>query len=205
MENTINDMPPMAEQLTERCVAHVLSRFGFELDYTEETLGVVDQAIDAVLLEEGEHTRLPPAHERRTHLVQLLASSYGVYFGEVLRRTYACHWHMPSEDPAQWTIEFEEVFLRINPVCAAAEALLGAPIDGFTPVLSTAPNDAEVLAERLDASPPVFEDQFYTLTTRVDVIQISLDYLRERQKTGKNPVPSYTHEDYEHIFAEENA
>ena len=180
MKFDLKEAPDVISRLAERCVAHTLERLNFELDYHEDTLGVVDHAVGSIVLDEGEGARLPPAHNRRTDLVHLLAPTYGAYFGEVLRRTFPCRWRLLSEDPVDWYLEFEEVYMRFSPVGAAAEAFFGAPFPNWDGTVTTTPAEKDALNERLAASPPVFEDQFFNVTTRLEMLQICHEWLQAR-------------------------
>jgi len=179
-QDRFEEAPEEIRELAERCVAHVQHRLGFELDRSVETLGVLDHFVFAVLSEEGEGEPLPAGHSRRTSAMLLLAPTVGAYFGEVLRRAFPCRWRFTSETADKWALEFEEVFLRLNPAGVAAEAFNGEPFEGWSGAIVTAPELAAVLHERLAAAPPVPEDEFYTFAARHEALQIAEDYLKER-------------------------
>lgn len=190
------------DALAMRCVTHVKSRLGIELDFQNETLSLLDHFISDVLLEEGAGTTPSPGDPRRAQLVHLLAPTIGAYFGEVICRLYPCRWRLKSENPRDWLLEFEHVPLRFNPVGAAAEALIEQYVeDVWNSSISTAPEEAEALGERLAAAPPVPEDEFYALTTRFEVLQIAQEWLRARQVVSRKKAKKlYTIEDYDRIF-----
>ena len=176
--STITTAPPdIITQLAQRCMTHVQQRFSFELDTHEDTLGVLDNFIHAVLAEEGGGVAPLPGHSRRRQIADLLAPPVGAYFGEVLRHCFPSRWRLSSDEPRKWALEFDEVPLRFNPVGAAAEAIIEAPIENWGAPLETTPKYSKSLAERLAASPPLPEDQFYILTTRLEVVQIAVDWL----------------------------
>jgi hypothetical protein len=176
----LEEAPEEILELSERCVAHVRYRLGFELDYSVDTLSVLDHFVVAVLSEEGEGEPPPPGHSRRASAMLLLAPTVGAYFGEVLRRAFPCRWRFTSESAEKWALEFEEVFLRINPAGAAAEAFNGEPLERWSGAIVTAPELTPVIGERLAAAPPIPEDEFYTFAARHEALQIVEDYLKER-------------------------
>jgi hypothetical protein len=176
----LEEAPEEIRDLAERCVAHVRNRLAFELDYSIETLSVLDHFVTSVLTDEGEGEPPPPAHPRRSSVMHLLAPTVGAYFGETLRRAFPCRWRFASGPPQRWALEFEEVFLRVNPAGVAAEAFLGAALEEWSGAIVTAPELAAVIRERLAAAPPIPEDEFYTFTARHEALQIVEDYLRER-------------------------
>ncbi|MDD5306255.1 MAG: hypothetical protein PHU25_02930 [Deltaproteobacteria bacterium] len=193
-------VPQDIGSLAERCVAHVRHRLAFELDYTYETLGVLDHFVRLVVADEGGGTVPPPGHQRRAHLVHLLAPTFGAYFGEVVRRAYPCRWRMDGEDPAEWALEFDEIFLRFNPLGAAAEALVEKPVETWGGSLATSPEETPLLAERLSLAPPLPENEFYALTSRFDVLQIAEDWLRCRQAGACGEPVFFGPEDYDLVF-----
>jgi hypothetical protein len=192
------EAPDEIRELAERCVAHVRYRLGFELDYTVDTLSVLDHFVSAVLAEEGGGAPPPPGHERRTSLSLLLAPTVGAYFGEVLRRAFPCRWRFTAEAADRWAIEFEEVFLRLNPAGVAAEAFAGAPFASWSGALETAPELAPVIHERLAAAPPIPAEELYTFAARHEALQIAEDYLKER--AARFGAPGCSPADYDRVL-----
>lgn len=191
----VKNTPEKIARLADRCVTHIEKRFNFELDYKYETLGVVDHFIKTVVDEEGEDT------VQRSHLIHLLAPTVGAYFGEVVRDRFSCRWRLPGDEAKDWTMEFEEVLLRFNPIGAAAEAFACETIAAWGGSIATAPEDTELLTERLAASPPVLESDFFALTTRWEVLEIAEDWLKSRYADDNNRQPQkYSQLDYDHIF-----
>ncbi len=178
MKRALTTAPDAVRSLADRCVVHVKKRLKFELDYQYETLGVLDHFITAVADDEAGEAPFSPGDPRRAQLIHLMAPTVGAYFGEVLRRRFSCRWRVVSDQARDWMMEFEEVVLRFNPIGAAAEAFALQPIDSWGGSICTAPSDAQALAERLAASPPVLESDFYNLTTRWEVVEIAEDWLR---------------------------
>jgi len=174
------EAPETIRELADRCVAHVRHRLGFELDYTVDTVSVLDHFVASVLADEGEGEPPPPGHPRRVGSAHLLAPTVGAYFGEVLRRAFQGRWRLGAETADRWVLELEEVFLRLNPAGVAAEAFFGGPVAGWSGELATAPELVAVIQERLAAAPPIPEEEFYTFAARHEALQIAEDYLKER-------------------------
>ena len=197
-EERAGEAPEEIRELAERCVAHVRSRLAFELDYTVDTLSVLDYFVASVLAEEGEGEVPPRGHERRAASMHLLSPTVGAYFGEVLRRAFACRWRFTSEAADKWAIEFEQVLLRINPAGVAAEAFFGDAVDGWSGEIVTAKELEPVVNERLGVAPPIPEDEFYTFTARHEALQIVEDYLLER--VARLGAPDCTPAGYDRIL-----
>jgi hypothetical protein len=202
MNVEINDAPESVAILANRCLAHIKHRLGMEIDYQQETLSVLDCLVDDVLKEESFGADLPPGDERRVNLSHLLGPTIGAYFGEVLRRAFPCRWRILSDEPGDWFLEFELVPLRFNPVGAAAEALMAQNVEEWNGAIATQPEYMEALFERLAASPPVPEKDFFTLTTRFEVLQIAQEYLHTRQMAEESGSehPFYSPDDYDRLF-----
>ncbi len=185
----------------ERCVAHIKHRYKFDLDYSIDTLSVVDSFIRDILAEEGDGEAPPAGDERRTQLIHLLGPSIGAYFGVVLSKNFPTRWRLKSEKAYEWFIEFETVPLRFNPVVAASEALFEENIDSWGPAMLTEAEETPHLIERLKAAPPIPEDEFYSLTTRLEVLQIAVEYLLSRKEQKDPPAPAvYTRDYYNTTF-----
>ena len=191
MQTDRQEAPHLISSYAERCVVHVKNRFGLELDYSSETMSVLDHFVAQVVAEECEGMTPPPGDKRRSHLVHLLAPTLGAYFGEVLRVEHRGRWRFTDLEPDRWVLEFEDFFLRFNPAGAAAEAIMAEPVEDWRGSIATAPQLMVHLHERLAAAPPIPEDEFYTFAARHEVIQIASDYLRERAardgEVGCNP------------------
>jgi hypothetical protein len=201
MNDGFENAPEEIAELALRCMAHIKNRTGMDLDGRSETLSVVDFFVRDLLTEEGGGTPPPVGDYRRADAMYLLAPSIGAYFGEVVRATFPCRWRIDTDDPKQWTIEFDHVPLRFSPIGAAAEALLEQYADGWGASISTAKEETEALGDRLAAAPPVPEDEFFALTTRLEVLQIAVEWLRAHMSLGDTPPPEYySEEDYDDLF-----
>ena len=111
-------------------------------------------------------------------------------------------WRIRSDEPGDWFLEFELVPLRFNPVGAAAEALMAQNVEEWNGAIATQPDYMEALFERLAAAPPVPEDDFFSLATRFEVLQIAQEYLLTRQLADESNLdhPFYSSDDYDRLF-----
>jgi hypothetical protein len=202
MNGCIENAPEEIVELSGRCVTHVQHRTGVALDFQSETLSVLDFFVRELLREEGGGDVPKVGDHRRAEMLHLFAPTIGAYFGEVVRRMFPCRWRMDSENPVEWTIEFDYVPLRFSPVGAAAEALVEQDVRDMGCRLATRLDETEALIERLEAAPPVPEEEFFSLTTRLEVLQIAVDWLRARMEDS-NPSSSqklFSKEDYDELF-----
>jgi hypothetical protein len=184
--------PPPAEiaELAEACRQYVLGATKVLLDYTPETLPLVDHYIG----EAREATR------ERPELVELLTRSAGAYFGEVVRRLGPSFWLLPSVDSHDWLLCFENVFLAVNPVAVIWDVLEESSEHGGPSSEPRLERDQrEAVEQRLAQLPPVSEDEYWMLATRHEVLEMIVDQLRlEMQRAGTEDV-RFDAADYEDV------
>src|SRR5262249_46544401 len=88
------DPPALAVELAEACVRFVEAALGVRLDFSAETLPLLDHYVAS----------------RREELVAkpetigLVARAAGAYFGELVRRQFHSFWHAPTDDPSSWEL-----------------------------------------------------------------------------------------------------
>jgi hypothetical protein len=179
--------PPAVADLARACVRFVEKALGVALDYTLETLPVLDHYLREARRDAAE----------RPAAGLLVAHAAGAYLGEVVRRRHVSWWRTEGDDPAAWRIELESVYLSFSPVELIADVLMRAPAplvrEASAERLDTEEEPAEgerleleeedrkAVAERLAELPPVGEDEFYAPSTRVEVIDIAVDAIRARR------------------------
>jgi hypothetical protein len=166
--------PAPVLELAEACVRYVERALGVTLDYSSDTLSILD------------HYALSAAADlaKRPEALALVAPALAAYFGEVIRRRYDAWWYAPEGDPPGWQLRFDRIYLALVPFVFAASALgLGDEAGGESEseggmLLDEAERDE--VAERLAALPPVDPDEYRLFTTRYDVIETVVVHLRAR-------------------------
>ena len=172
--------PERVRELAEACVRFVERAVGVKLDYTPETLPIVDHYLLQARESLSKATSKPEAGA-------LVAHAAGAYFGEVVRRQHPSWWRVAGDDPGAWRIELEPVYLAFSPVELVADALVReAEVAGdgepeATARLELEEEDRAVVAERLANLPPVDEDTFHAPSTCLEVIDIAVDAIRARR------------------------
>jgi hypothetical protein len=178
-------------------VRFVERALGVRLDYTPETLPILDHYLE----------QARTAQQERPETLAVVAHTCGAYFGEVVRRRYASWWRMDGSDPSGWQIELEAVFLSFSPVDLISSALLrgepsgGAPSDAddtSSVGLTLDEEDRRAVSARLAELPPVSDEEFYAPSTRLEVIDIAVEAIRARRMAqGEEVDDKLTPEDYE--------
>jgi hypothetical protein len=180
-------LPPRVEEMAEACVRYVQVALGMTLDYQAETLPVLDHYIAT----RREELRARP------QAVGLVARVVGAYFGELVRRRIASFWHAPSEDASTWEIRFESVYLAFQPCDVAHDAITHCE-DGQPPAqLLMDDEDREALDLRLSELPVATDEEFFSLSTRLEVIDIAVDAIKARMMSSGLGEISFSPHDYE--------
>jgi hypothetical protein len=169
---------PSIEELAQSCRDAVRDLLGFELDFTVETLPVLDHFCRRI--------RTNPGWADRAEEISCVV---GAYFGEVLRQRYPCRWHRGAKGFYAWRLEFEQFFLCFNPLGVALEMLLEGDALGWNANFLTWNEASESLAARLRNIPEVKEEDFYTFSVRNEVLETVTDFLAGW--TAKDPPKLY--------------
>jgi hypothetical protein len=161
---------PVPEYVTA-CLGYVQRALGFELDFTPETLPVLDHYVSTVRETLAERPEMGP----------LVALATGAYFGEVARTVVPGFWRIPSANVHDWQLCCRLAYLWVNPVGIAYDALYGTSEHGGPrSLVRCAPEDREFLERRLETLPPVPEDQYFLFTTRLEVLEVANEALHAR-------------------------
>jgi hypothetical protein len=161
-------VPTQVQELAAQCAGFVQKSTGVALDYTSDTLPLLDHYLRQVPRDGGD-------------VQALVAAAAGAYFGEVVRRAFPCRWHAPTDDYGAWRIEFEHVFLHFNPVAFAHEAITGSEVVKGGSGFGVLDQDLETVRGGLEALGTVGEEDYFRLATRFEVLNTVVDRL-----TGKS-------------------
>lgn len=174
--------------LYELCIDYVERSVGLQLDFTDETLPLLDHYV-ALARENVSH---------RPELGPVISRAIGGYFGELVRRRINGFRLIPNPDVHTWRVCARSVYLSLNPVGVACEVLArGDEHDGPSGALQLAREDQAAVAERLSWSPPVFAGEYYLLSTRLEAIDLVVEFLRLTMQRGGQTSVEFEAEDYE--------
>ncbi len=156
--------PGAVHEAAERAVDFVRRAVGIALDYTPETLPLLDHYLLGV-----------PEDQEET--VALLSVTAGAYFGEVARRLLGGKWAATSGEPAEWELVLPNE-LRVVPVAFAREAILTE--DTGEAIYDVPGELREAVEDALEARGPVAEDEYYSLCGRIETLLLIADVLAAR-------------------------
>src|SRR5262249_12854897 len=157
IERTMLPPPGAIHDLAERAVEFVRRALGIVLDYTPETLPLLDHYLRAVPRAQGE-------------TVALIAAAAGAYFGEVARRALDGEWEQTEEDATEWTLVLAGG-LRVVPGVLATEAILVE--DTGPPSYDVPAPDRPAVESALDARGAVTEGGYYALSGRLGGMRLT--------------------------------
>jgi hypothetical protein len=177
--------PPQVAELVAACMRFVASKYKVALDGTPDTLSLVDQYI----------REARSAYEARPESIDLVAPAVGAYLGEVMRQEFAAEWFAEGSHES-WRLYFHNVFLSLNPVGIAREAITMKDEQGWNAHLTLDPAERELIDQRLAVMPEVDEDEYYLPTTRFDVITAVVETLRAHAETSGTGDVTFSREDY---------
>lgn len=181
--------PDSIVELYQACVGYVKAAVGIELDFSPETLPILDHYMTI----SRESLVAQPTVE------PLLVRAVGAYFGELVRRRINGIWRIPSVDAATWRICGRSAYFAFNPVGIVAECLMQKE-DGPGPSgeIRLPRQDRRLITERLALMPDVPEDEYYLLSTRLEVIEVIAETLQMAAEQGEGGGTRYEAEDYEY-------
>jgi hypothetical protein len=181
------DVPAPIAELSQACVRFVEAALGVRLDFEPETLPVLDHY---VATRRAELTDKPET-------MGLVARMVGSYFGEVVRRRVASFWHVASDDPSTWEVRLMPVYLAFHPVGVAYDAITHGDQDGPTEYLRIEDEDRDAIEARLAELPVTSDEEFFSLSTRLEVLEIAVDAIKARMMSSGLGEVSFSDADYD--------
>ena len=173
------------DDLAHTCVAAVQRALGIELDFTQDTLPILDHYVSM-------------AQGTKAEVIELLAPMAGAYFGEVVRRSVGpARWFAPGTDYDRYRLEFENAFLHFNPLGMVVESILNGPADGWNAHLQMLPQHRESVQASLDAIGGVRDTDYYRTTLRFEAIEQVYLVVSHLALSAGEDTPYYSHEVYE--------
>lgn len=170
--------PDAIADLAAACVRFVERAVGVRLDFTPETLPLLDH----YLADARKTLSDTPDDSKIIEPRALVAEAAAAYFGEVVRRRHPCWWRLDAPEGGRLPVhrlEFRRLHLVIHPVMLVEEALdldadselSRSDLRGFD--LDEA--DVKIVEQRLSDLPAVDITEFVSLSTRLEVLDIISD------------------------------
>ena len=183
--------PAAVAELADACARFVRAAIGVSLDFRPETLPVLDHYLAS------RREELLGARAANPEAMGLVARAAAGYFGEVVRRHFRAFWHLPSDDPANWELRFETAYLSVNPLAVVYDAISHGDEEGPVAYLELEDEDREAVAARLAELPPAPDEEFFSLATRLEVLEIAVDVIKARMMAAGLGEVAFSTDDYE--------
>jgi hypothetical protein len=150
--------PAAVVDLAASCVRFVKRAIGIDLDYTADTLPLLDHYVREL------------DRDTAKEVLALVVPAIGAYFGEVVRNALEDgHWKANGDDYDAWELSFERCSMRFNPMAVAYELVSGGEGD-FHAAIEFAPADRTRAAAILEGLGEVREDDYYLFSVRLEAI-----------------------------------
>jgi hypothetical protein len=183
----IGDVPAAIFELAEACRRFVHSALGVELDFSAETLPLVDEYL----------RQARQSFVDRPETEPVVTSAVAAYYGEVIRSRIDGFWRRKSKDSQEWLLSARRAYLSMSPLGMVLDSLAeGKERPGPSAELDLAPDERAAVETRLSVFPPVSEDEYYLLSTRLEVIEVVYESLRDRMKAEGRESLVYDEQDY---------
>ena len=196
VDGDVAELPPApaeVQELAEACVAYVERSLKIRLDFTPETLPLLDHWM---------RDRRKDVGVSKDDIMALVAAPAGAYLGEVARRVLRLRWFAPPGDYRRWRIELENVFLSMNPIGAAVEALLMQEAENWGASFRMRPEDKEHAKAVLANLGEVELEEYYAPSNRLEMLHIIADALMRKEYGEDEPIAKYGADDYGPLRAE---
>jgi len=186
-ESPFAGVPSQIQELSSNLADFVERAVGIRPDFSPDTLSLVDHYATLARVQLKE----------RPELEDLTAQALGAYFGEVVRRSSGAFWQVPTANFHDWRLCGVASFITINPIGVGYDALKESEEHkGPSSQFKLAPEDREAVQARLDNLPEVRDTDYFTLCTRLEVMEIVMDAIRgEASRRGYEDM-QYTEDDY---------
>jgi hypothetical protein len=190
-EPEVEPAPAVVAELADACVRFVRAALGVGLDFQPETLSVLDHYLAT------RRDGLVAGRQTNPEALGLVARAAAAYFGEVVRGHFQAFWHIPSDDTAHWELRFESVYLSVNPLAVVYDAVLHGDEEGPVAYLELEDDVRDAVAARLSELPPASDDEFFSLATRLEVLEIAVDVIKSRMMAAGLGEVAFSTDDYE--------
>jgi len=153
-------VPPRVREYAEQAVAYVRNALGVTLEYDSDTLPVLDHYLRTV-------DQIGGAEQAAT--LQLVISTAGAYFGEVVRRRMGGRWELQAED-IEWRIVLP-TGLNFAPMGFVAAAIAQADLDDLDSEFDAPPRMKPYVQRALERMGEVSLEDYYSLCGRLDTLE----------------------------------
>lgn len=157
-------VPPRVREYADQVVTYVRNALGVTLEYDSDTLPVLDHYLRTV------------DHGTQVATLQLVITTSGAYFGEVVRRRLGGRWELGggSDSERGKDVEWRMVLptgLNFQPAGFVAAAIAQADLDDLDSELDAPPRMRPYVQQALARMGEVSIEDYYSLCGRLDTLE----------------------------------
>lgn len=158
-----DSVPPRVREYADQVVTYVRNALGVTLEYDSDTLPVLDHYLRTV---EGSQVAT----------LQLIITTSGAYFGEVVRRRLGGRWELGVGHDAETgkDVDWRMVLptgLNFQPAGFVAAAIAQADLDDLDSELDAPPRMRPYVQQALQRMGDVSIEDYYSLCGRLDTLE----------------------------------
>jgi hypothetical protein len=150
-------LPARVREYADEAVAYVRRALGVSLEYDSDTLPLLDH-----------YLRTVPSDQPAT--LQLVLSTAGAYFGEVVRRRLGGRWEMRGEKEDEWRMVLP-TGLNFSPIGFVASAIAQADLEDLDSEIDAPPRMRPYVQQALARMGEVSIEDYYSLCGRLDTLE----------------------------------
>jgi len=152
----LEQVPPRVREYADQAVSYVRRALGIKLEYDSDTLPVLDHYLRSV-------------PDDQPAALQLVVSTSGAYFGEVVRQRLGGRWEL-AEQEAQWRVVLP-TGLNFSPAGFVAAAIARADLEDLDSEIAAPPRMVPYVERALARMGEVTVDDYYSLCGRLDTLE----------------------------------
>jgi hypothetical protein len=152
----LDSVPPRVREYADQAVSYVRRALGIQLEYDSNTLPVLDHYLRTV-------------PEDQPAALQLVVTTSGAYFGEVVRQRLGGRWELADQE-AKWRIVLP-TGLNFSPVGFVAAAIARADLADLDSEIAAPPRMVPYVQRTLARMGEVTIDDYYSLCGRLDTLE----------------------------------
>jgi hypothetical protein len=152
----MDEAPARVLEYAEQAVEYVRRALGVKLEYDSNTLPLLDHYIRTV-----------PGSDAAT--LELVISTAGAYFGEVVRRSIGGRWEAGGKE-SEWRMVLP-TGLSFSPMGIVASAIAQADLDDLDSEFDAPPRMKPYVQSALERMGEVSVEDYYSLCGRLDTLE----------------------------------
>jgi hypothetical protein len=152
----LESVPPRVREYADQAVSYVRRALGIQLEYDSNTLPVLDHYLRTV-------------PDDQPAALQLVVTTSGAYFGEVVRQRLGGRWEL-AEQETEWRIVLP-TGLNFSPVGFVAAAIARADLEDLDSEIAAPPRMVPYVQRALARMGEVTVEDYYSLCGRLDTLE----------------------------------